>query len=355
MLALSIASPTFAPTADGQIALYASTEAMSKPWFQTMDRVLFVNGMNTSGALHAEHARALSLTQACPVLGIYNRTDGPVSDFVQSLRDKLTLITATAASFDDWARVIDTNFDLAKRRNPALTKLDFVAGIIGGNRSTLALYHYLAALTASQRQALRLYCHSQGNLIAANALTALALALGKAAIAGIEVHCFGSPCWSWPPGLRRTNYGFTFDYVMLMTLSVDLSNVSIGFSVSHSFSQYRLHDAEFIVNRFRTGGFGATLHMDEEALADFCVALGGNLDRLRPIFERLKAAQWTDCDDVAEIYVRKMRTGRPDTLRQVARNDRSFVQLLLDCLTKGLLNWTTASEKAEADFLKTLL
>ena len=55
--------------------------------------------------------------------------------------------------------------------------------------------------------------YSQGNLIASNALTAVALADGLQAIRGVMVISFGSPCRFWPPGIRHHNFAFANDPV----------------------------------------------------------------------------------------------------------------------------------------------
>ena len=344
-----------APARDGQIGFYVSEEAAAKPWFQRGQQVIFINGINTSGEAHAQNARDLSLIQGCPVLGIYNRTNGVARDFIQCLKDKITLLSPFARSVAEWTLSVDAGFATVQRQNPALSRVEYVKRIIDGNTATLALYEHLVALAPALRTASRIYCHSQGNLITSNALTAVALALGPQAIAGIEVNSFGSPCHSWPEGLRRTNYTFTFDYVVLATLSLDLNSVSVGFGISHGFAEYRKHDAEFIVNRFRTGGWGMTVDMDEAGLADHLVSLGGNADRLTSVFARLKAAHWTDCDDVAAIYTGKMRLGHDATMRAMARSNPALIRLISDCMTGGTVNWLSAAEKVEVAYLKQLL
>lgn len=343
------------PVRDGQIAFYVSEEAAKKPWFQPAKQVIFINGMNTSGLEHANGARDLSLIQACPVLGVFNRTNGIARDFIQCLRDRVTLLSPFAGSVADWTKSVDFAFAAIKVKSPTLTRTAFVRGIIDGNAATLALYDHMVGLVPGQRLAARIYCHSQGNLITSNALTAVAIALGPQAIQGIEVNSFGSPCHTWPDGLRRTNFAFTFDYVVLATLSLDLNAVSVGFGVSHGFAEYRRHDAEFAVNRFRTGGMGMTANMDEEGLADYCVSLGGNADRLTNIFTRLKDAHWTDCDDVAEIYVRKMRLGHDQVMRTLARHSPALIRLISDCMTGVAVNWLSASERIEVDYLRQLI
>lgn len=143
-------------------------------------------------------------------------------------------------------------------------KADFVASMIDGNAATLAVYGLLAGGGGLNALRTPVYCHSQGNLITSNALTAVALALGPAAIAGMEVNSFGSPCRFWPPGLRRTSNAFTFDPITWLDLTADMSSSKVGFVAGHGFKLYMQRDAEFVVNRFRFGAFGTTMDMDEE-------------------------------------------------------------------------------------------
>lgn len=65
--------------------------------------------------------------------------------------------------------------------------------------------------------------HSQGNLIASNALFVLEDLLGSSALRNIRVYSLASPAPAWPLGLRKTNGGggrqenaFMNDLVMLL-------------------------------------------------------------------------------------------------------------------------------------------
>ena len=91
MRAPSIRSPGAEPGFDGDINLYTAPEAESLDWFDKDRRVIFVNGMANSPADHAGSARALSLLQGCPVIGVYNKSDGLWPDLGQCITDKAAL------------------------------------------------------------------------------------------------------------------------------------------------------------------------------------------------------------------------------------------------------------------------
>lgn len=342
------------PTVDGDINLYISPEGQAHSWFDMRRRVIFVNGMMNSPEDHASSARALSLLQACPVVGIYNKSDGFWPDLGQCISDKVTLVDVQAGlltDFGGWVQVVDAAYAVALKLNPGTSRLDFVGSLIASNAATYSVFRYVATLGQGERAALKIYCHSQGNLVTSNALTAVALALGPEAVKGIEVNSFGSPCRYWPPGLDRTNYAFTFDPVGWLDYRVSFDNVKVGFVAGHAFTLYMQNDAEFTVNRFRWGSFGVTVDMDEAGLAEYCVKIGYNPPRLKAIFQRLKESNWTDSDDVSYEYVIRMRKGHDALMRQIARADPSFVKLLIELLGAG---WVTSGEQEQINYLKTL-
>jgi hypothetical protein len=343
------------PTNDGEINLYISPEARAKSWFNMGRRVVFVNGMMNPAADHAASARALSLLQACPVVGIFNKSDGLWPDLGQCIKDKATLVSVQAEvgiDFSGWALALEALYLAARQLSPTLSKIDFIGSLVASNAATFSVYRYVVTLGAGERAALKIYCHSQGNLVTSNALTAVALALGTDALGGIEVNCFGSPCRYWPPKLNRTNYAFTFDPVSWLDYRVSFDNVKVGFIAGHAFSLYMQNDGEFTVNRFRWGSFGLTVSMDEVGLAKYCIGIGNNPPRLRGIFNWLKEANWTDSDDVSFEYVTRMRTQNDQLMRQIARADPGFVKLLIELLGAG---WVTSGEQREIDYLKTLI
>lgn len=349
MLSPTIRPGGRSPTGDGDINLYISPEAESKSWFNTGRRVLFVNGMDNSADDHASSARALSLLQGCPVIGVYNQTDGVWLDLGQCITDKARLVGVQAGmlmSFEQWATASRAMYALARARNPGLTAVDFFGTLVADNPATSALFRLLATGTVSR--ATPIYCHSQGNLITSNALTAVAMALGTPSIAGMEVNSFGSPCRYWPPGIARTNNAFTFDPVSWLDLRVDLSSSKIGFVAGHAFTLYMQNDAEFVVNRFRWGSFGMTANMDERGLARYMVRMGNNPPRLSAILNRLRTAHSNDSDDVAYEYC---VMASDDLLRSIKRSDASVITTLIGLLRAGV---AFPSERAQATRLEGL-
>ena len=340
------------PGADGEINLYRSAEAMQRSWFDDGRRVVFVNGMDNTPADHSQSAKALSLMQGCPVIGIYNRSDGFWGDIGQCLTDKLNLSGVQSGSFAAWQLVVDAAHALARQRDPSLSKEVFVGRLIADNPATSSLYNYLTSLDAGRLRAVKIFSHSQGNLITSNALTAVALVRGLPAIAGLNVNSFGSPCRNWPAGIFHVQRAFTFDPVTWLDLNAGLQFDKVGFVAGHGFLLYLEHDAEFTVNRFRWGSFAMTASMDEEGLAHYCVSIGNNPLRLKGIFSRLLDMHWSDSDDVAEIYARTMRRQYPLVLQAIARADADVIRLLIRSLDEG---YTTGAERAEKEYLEALI
>ncbi|MGL6210935.1 MAG: hypothetical protein ACRC14_14025 [Paracoccaceae bacterium] len=350
MLAPTIRSGGSDPTGDGDINLYISPEAQGKSWFDTQRRVIFVNGMANSRSDHASSARALSLLQACPVIGVYNQTDGTWADLGQCITDKANLVHVQAGAlltYEQWVIAAQAIYQVARAVNPSLSAVDFFDTLVAGNRATSALYRLLASGAVS-RGATPIYCHSQGNLITSNALTTVAMALGMSSIANMEINSFGSPCRYWPPGINRTNNAFTFDPVSWLDLRMDLTSSKVGFVAGHAFTLYMQNDAEFVVNRFRWGSFGLTANMDEQGLARYMVRMGNNPPRLRGIFQRLQSAHWSDSDDVAYHYCAQASDA---LLRSIKASDAGLITLICSLLESGV---TFPSERAQITRLQAL-
>lgn len=350
MLAPSIKAGGNSPTGDGDINLYISPEAQGKSWFNPGRRIIFVNGMDNSPVDHASSARALSLLQGCPVIGVYNQTDGLWPDLGQCITDKASLVgiqTGMLMSYEQWTALSQTLFTAARSRSPSLSAVDFFASLVTGNQATASLFALLVG-GGINRQAVPIYCHSQGNLITSNALTAVAMALGSQSIAGVEVNSFGSPCRYWPPRINRTNNAFTFDPVSWLDLRTDLTSSKIGFVAGHAFTLYMQNDAEFVVNRFRWGSFGMTANMDERGLARYLIRMGNNPPRIRAIFERLRDAHWSDSDDVAFEYC---ALATDALLRGLKAGDGGLITLLIALLESG---WTSGGERVQINRLEAL-
>ncbi|TWI36919.1 hypothetical protein [Paracoccus sulfuroxidans] len=331
------------PSNDGTVTRFVSPEVQTKGWYNPAKPVVFVNGMQNTGQDHADNANALSLMVGSPVYGVYNQSASLVGDLFQCLTDKMRLSgiqSQSAGGQTDWYKVTEVLFQIERKLRPGITKEDFVYEMLGGNQATKALYALLIGAPEA-KLGCPIYCHSQGNLITSNALTGVMLARGPGAIAGLEVHSFGSPARWWPAGLNRQSYSFTFDMVAFLDVRGDWSSSSVGYRFSHGknpfthgFLYYAAHDPEFIINRFRTGGWGMTLNMDEKGLAKFCVDLRNNTDRLKRIFTQLENHHQTDSDDVAVHYVEML--GDND-LKVLQQTDPDFVTQLIRLLRSGIV------------------
>lgn len=325
-------NPARIPTGDGDVTLFTSPEGKGKSWFNMTRRIIFVNGMDTTGQGHVDHAIALSVLQACPVIGVFNKTDGFWDDMGQCIADKATM--GAGLTYPAMVLAAGASYQVARLATPGLQKVDFIGSLVRRNPATYALYALLLGDGGVNRRATPIFCHSQGNLVTSNALTAVALALGSDSVAQMEVNSYGSPCRFWPPGLDRTNYAFTFDPVSFLDLAVDMSSSKIGFKPAHGFDVYRANDAEFVVNRFRTGGFGMTVKMDEAGLVKCLVRMGNNAPRIRRIFERLRDAHSTDSDDVAVQFVEAVTDAH---LKQLNNSEPNLINLLIQLLKTGVI------------------
>lgn len=324
------------PNADGTVTRYVSPEVATKSWFNPTRSVIFVNGMLNSGADHRASAEALSLMLGCPVIGVYNKKDGFWADLFQCVTDKARLTQIQTSNLNhntNWINFFDEVWRKQREKRPTLTKEDFAHEMLAGNVAAQALFALLVGQPGGMLGA-PIYCHSQGNLVTSNALSAVTLVRGAGSVRGLEVNSFGSPARGWPAGLNRVNNAYTFDPVSFLDLRMDWSSSKVGFKVAHGFSNYVDQDGEFVVNRFRTGGWGMTVNMDEKGLAKFCLGLGTNIRRLRSIFDRLEKAHFTDSDDVAVEYVNQMTDQQIAALR-TADHDGALLAQLIRLLKAG--------------------
>ena len=353
------------PQVDGTVSCYVAEAIIGKPWYNPARPVIFVNGMLNDGDGHRGGALFLSEMLGSRVYGVYNATRGGLTDLWQCITDKFKFASGQAADqtviaripkfggdFQTWAGFVELAYQAEKAKAPALSKDDYVYTLLGSNPATKSLYALLLAQPGGLL-GLPIHAHSQGNLITSNALTGVALARGLGAIAGLEVVSYGSPAQGWPAGLRRTNNAFTFDGVSFLDGTMDFSSSKVGYKFAHGlnplvhrFELYKDYDAEFIVNKFRTGGWGVTVNMDEKGLAQFCHQLGNNTDRLGRIFDRLEKAHWTDSDDVALEYVQLKSDSQLAELNQISP---LFVAQLVRLLKAG---YTSRGEQAAIDRLE---
>jgi hypothetical protein len=309
--------------------------------------VIFVNGMLNSGADHAESAMALSLVQMCPVIGVYNKSVSGWADFTQCIMDK--------NQFNGPVSLSARNKVAVGRVFLGRTSLQAARQALARNPAAVALFDLLRR---PENQAREIFAHSQGNLILSNALQAIGAVDGAAGLAGRTIHTFGSPAVNWPSQITKYEHAFTWDPVTFLAgfdSSWTISKVGMPSGsgvrnpITHAVLEYLKLDPAFYVNRYRVGSFGMTFNMDEAGLTEGLVAMGGNMRRVRAIFEHLEANHGSDVDDVAVRYVGAVAS--QPALRIALKAERPLVELLIRVMSAG---WTSADEKKAIAFLQTL-
>ena len=104
-------------------------------------------------------------------------------------------------------------------------------------------------------------------------------------------------------------------------------------------------------NGFVWGNTNHALNFDESGMAkDIYEKLGTNTADVKKVFERLNEYHTTDADDVAEIYVNKLRQeGAAGRVSKAVSKDRQLSDLLIKILDEGP---TFSGEQACIDYLK---
>lgn len=342
------------PTHDGQVVETFECRLKKSKFYSPNRRVIFINGMDNSGAAHRDSAVALSNLQMCPVIGVYNKTDGWGWDFLQCIADKWQF---NAPMPGELSAAIALYFKLAPESGDTRTRVEIMRALLSRNLAAVSMFDLL--LRPDLKHA-PIFAHSQGNLILSNALQAVAAAAGPSAIAGREVYSFGSPAHTWPAGITRKDHAFTFDAVGWLSLSFDLEVSKIGvpkgsswyWPFAHGFATYVDNDPEFFVNRHRWGGLGITLSLDEEALAADLLALGRNMPRVKAVFTWLDQNLPADSDDVALLYVQSIKNLHASSgVRIALKACAGLIPLLIKCMATG---WTGDDEQEAIDWLKSL-
>lgn len=191
----------FFHSADGLPGAQAAQRSRGRNHRLGAYRVVFVNGQDGNPDKHKAQACAVAAVSGGPVTGVYNASNGlPVlGDTTQSLVDKATSRLELTA----WAA-------LGRRFGPH-----------GDQSAVRVVYNRLRALnpaTASLFLLLtrpefadaRIVAHSQGNLITANALSALMAVRGADAIHKMRVYAVASPTFFWGDAKRIVK---TFNFI----------------------------------------------------------------------------------------------------------------------------------------------
>lgn len=146
-------------------------------------RVAFVNGVKASPEKHAAQALAVSAITGGTVTGIYNASDGLMRDLWQSVLDKATP--------SDGLRLMtmDSSFRSDDEVRSRLRRL-----LAKANRATATLFDFLAEPSYVPA---RIVAHSQGCIIASNALNALLALRGREVLDWVRVYAIGSPVMFW--------------------------------------------------------------------------------------------------------------------------------------------------------------
>jgi hypothetical protein len=250
------------PSRDGEVTEYLAPTIQPK----TFPRIYYVNGIRVMPDQHMKDGIFLSSIAERTIFGIYNMTgkeqvrkiirvgDNNLAIEVGSLADLLQCGTDWLTAFGSQVGETATglvNKSLTSVRNTLSEAIDFfnknpivklptikrekpvdVAQKIRSTmseekrtnlaRKLIGLTNPAAASLFSQLHAniktkQLIIAHSQGNLCTSDALWALAIAHGDAALANINVYSLASPTPAWPAGIdhRRKVYGHTNDLVTL--------------------------------------------------------------------------------------------------------------------------------------------
>ena len=187
--------------------------------------LVFVNGMDNSPANHRRAARQLATITGQTVVGIYNQTGlngnenipNRIMDFIQCVHD-LSLPVGRSAPLLLGMQALSNPSAvlamlLARRSAGRITPIrqaERLAGeaVLSLNRASLALFGRLYD-NAEKGKRTVIVCHSQGNLISANAVWVTKRTRHWATSPVGQVSLFGlaSPTASWPP---NNEDGFQF-------------------------------------------------------------------------------------------------------------------------------------------------
>jgi hypothetical protein len=321
------------PKSDGAITLYEHLDAKLASLWYSSKPVIFVNGMINSPTDHGASALATSYIRMCPVLGVYNKTHGGVSDFLQCIGDKISL------SPSDPRKLLVKLLERSDRES-------IMRSILQRNPAQIALFNLLRK---GEHSRTTVVAHSQGNLILANVLTAISIVDGKSANSSRKIESFGSPTYFWPDGINREENAYTFDPVSWLggiDLTFAVSKVGMPSGslnpITHGFLEYVKRDATFFVHRYRWGSLGLTFSMDESGLAKALADVGTNFQRVKIIFDYLDQKHNNDSDDVAREYIKFIKnTG---VLTRLKASNDPLKESLRKILGTGLV--TTSDKEA---------
>lgn len=267
-----------APTYDGQVAVYQDTGVAN-----ATPRIIYVNGIQTTGDTHASTALALSQITQRSVIGVYNRTAGSdakgwMFDFLQCGSDWVNgfsnqvgefgfdAVNAAVNKVRSWTgRSTGTPSDAGQALRDKLSQpklVDFLRKYLAATNEASASLFLQLHNHVSQRQLI--VAHSQGNLVTASALWALQVVHGSRGFSGIQVYSVASPAPAWPAGVnfRIKVYGHTNDAVTLFDPKNLLGRRSAGDWRQHGESSLPGVDAHDIAVNFFGTNFVSRIRSD---------------------------------------------------------------------------------------------
>lgn len=223
------------PSSDGQVTTYSAAST-----FATSPRILYVNGIQTSGAAHAETVKNLSIITERQVIGVFNQSAGVgqakgfAGDLFQCITDWGSITGTKVIELTNLGlnTILTGARDFVKKKlglGPSSDPVNLAGAIREAlpessrlkivetrlkvfNKATASLFSELKN-NRSQKQLI--VAHSQGNLIVSDALWAMVIVYGEDSLAHMQVYSLASPSPAWPLGIRyrRKVYGHTNDVV----------------------------------------------------------------------------------------------------------------------------------------------
>lgn len=244
------------PSRDGDLTVYRAQGASPHR------RLVYVNGINTSGVDHERSALSLSGLLRAEVWGIFNRSDGMLLDLVQCADEYGSLVE------DVMMKAGKKGLSIAARVGgliggatlPGLQHVGNVAGALIDstelppitdvlrNPATHGLWSLLAHKAGSWPHAsVSIVAHSQGNLIVSSALFMHSYSRRVKHIGThrpIHVFSLASPSPAWPRegSVTVRTYSHADDFVTWLSLGRSYGGV-VTVSHAHSMNPIAPHDA----------------------------------------------------------------------------------------------------------------
>ena len=272
------------PKADGQVIPYLLARG-EKSIFSDSNLVIYINGIQTSGTAHAQTCDLLREAIKIKVIGVYNIQGWGiivklkeylnqlqriplfprdfkaalerlqkhadlniplfVEDFLQCLHDYASVLAGTVVDFmDSFARRLhppgslgDVLKFITMVGSSASEKLSLARKVLSLNAATLSLFNLIYS-ARSDGKTVHLVCHSQGNLISCNCLSALKWVVGgKGGKSGrVFVYSISSPCPRWPTAdwLWHRDYANSADIVSWLSLGESFEDTDFTDVVDNS-------------------------------------------------------------------------------------------------------------------------